>query len=217
LTTAGQLFYAEGIRSIGVERLVSEAKVTRATFYRHFDGKDDLVTAYIKTQDLEIRTRFEAATQVISKPSELLRAVAIDIAQMVCGPAFRGCPFINAAVEYPDPGSRIYQAVGEHRTWFHATLLELFTAAGHPDPRPAARRLVLLRDGAMIGGCLGAPDDSIKALNTGLEELLGLCRESPAGSTATTRQPAARASGRSPSRHATHEAQTGVRLKRPRD
>src|ERR1700726_4156804 len=83
LTTAGQLFYTEGIRTIGVDRLVSEANVTRATFYRHFDGKDDLVTAYIKARDREIRDRYQAATQVIGTPAELLRAVAIDIAQMV--------------------------------------------------------------------------------------------------------------------------------------
>ena len=188
LTTAGQLFYTEGIRAIGVDRLVSEANVTRATFYRHFDGKDDLVTAYLKAQDLEIRVRYEAATQVISNPTGLLHAVAIDIAQMVCGPAFRGCPFINAAVEYPDPGSPIHRAVDEHRTWFHTTLLELFTAAGHPDPGPAARRLVLLRDGAMVGGYLGASADSIKALNAGLEELLGLCREPRAGSSGKASQ-----------------------------
>lgn len=177
LLTAGRLFYTEGIHVIGVERLVEEANVTRATFYRHFEGKDGLVTAYVQAQDLEIRARYQAAAELVDNPAELLRAVAIDIAQTVCGPGFRGCPFINAAVEYPDPGSPIHQAVDEHRTWFHDTLLELFTAAAHPDPASAARRLVLLRDGAMIGGCLGAPDESIKALNSGLDELLVSCRK----------------------------------------
>jgi AcrR family transcriptional regulator len=209
LATAGHLFYTEGIRAIGVDRLVSEANVTRATFYRHFDGKDDLVRAYIYAQDLEIRSRYEAATQDISQPTDLLRAVAIDIAQMVCGMAFRGCPFINAAVEYPDPDSQIHQAVAEHRTWFHATLLELFTAARHPEPGPAARRLVLLRDGAMIGGCLGAPDDSIEALNAGLGELLGLCREPKPGSPATASQPRKARKQVPPSRRPTREAGTG--------
>jgi hypothetical protein len=99
----------------------------------------------------------------------------MDISEMICGPGFRGCPFINAAVEYPAPGSPIHQAVDAHRTWFHTTLLDLFIAAGHPEPEEAARRLVLLRDGAMIGGYLGAPAESIASLHAGLDELLIPC------------------------------------------
>lgn len=175
LATAGRLFYAEGIRAIGVDRLVSEANVTRATFYRHFGSKDDLVAAYVHGQDQEIRNRFRVATGMITAPKDLLRAVAVDIAQTICGPGFRGCPFINAAVEYPDPASPIHQAVDAHRTWFHATLQQLFVAVGHPAPDHAARRLVLLRDGAMIGGYLGASDESIAALDAGLDELLAPC------------------------------------------
>lgn len=172
LETAGRLFYTDGIRAIGVDRLVAEANVTRATFYRHFTSKDELVTAYVQSRDQELRARFEAVTQVITGPADLLRAVAIDIAQTICGDAFRGCPFINAAVEFPDPNSPIHNAVTDHRTWFHGTLLALFIALEHPEPDHAARRLILLRDGAMIGGYLGAPDESIKALNTGLEKLI---------------------------------------------
>jgi AcrR family transcriptional regulator len=88
LATADRLFYAEGIHAIGAERLMSGANVARTT-YRHFDGKDALVTAYIKAQEHEIRDCCQAATQVTSDPAELLRAVAIGIAQMVYGPAFR--------------------------------------------------------------------------------------------------------------------------------
>ncbi len=172
LETAGRLFYADGIRAIGVDRLVAEANVTRATFYRHFTSKDELVTAYVQSRDQELRARFQAVTQMITDPADLLRAVAIDIAQTICGEAFRGCPFINAAVEFPDPNTPIHKAVTNHRTWFHDTLLALFVALEHPEPDHAARRLILLRDGAMIGGYLGAPDESIEALNTGLKKLI---------------------------------------------
>lgn len=172
LETAGRLFYADGIRAIGVDRLVAEANVTRATFYRHFTSKDELVTAYVQSRDQELRARFQAVTQVITNPADLLRAAAIDIAQTICGEAFRGCPFINAAVEFPDPNTPIHKAVTNHRTWFHDTLLALFVALEHPEPDHAARRLILLRDGAMIGGYLGAPDESIEALNTGLKKLI---------------------------------------------
>ncbi|MFG2195865.1 TetR/AcrR family transcriptional regulator [Streptomyces sp. NPDC048639] len=175
LLTAGQLFYTEGIRAIGMDRLLSEANVARATFYRHFASKDELAATYIQGQDLEIRTRFRSAQELTDEPTGLLRAVVIGISETVCGPGFRGCPFINAAVEYPADGSPIHQAVDAHRTWFHATLLDLFIAAGHPEPEKAARRLVLLRDGAMIGGYLGTPDESITSLRAGLDELLAPC------------------------------------------
>ncbi len=172
MDTAARLFYIDGIRAVGVDRLVAEANITRATFYRHFASKDELVAAYIQSRDQELRARFEAVSQMTTEPADLLRAVAIDIAQTICGEAFRGCPFINAAVEFPDPNSPIHQAVTNHRAWFHDTLLALFVALGHPEPHHATRRLILQRDGAMIGGYLGAPDESIEALNTGLERLI---------------------------------------------
>ncbi len=172
LETAGRLFYSEGIRAIGVDRVVSEANVNRTTFYRHFKSKDELVTAYIQSRDHELRTSFDAVRQMLTDPADLLQAVAIDIAQTICGEGFRGCPFINAAVEFPDPNSPIHKAVANHRTWFRDTLLALFVALEHPEPTHATRRLILLRDGAMIGGYLGAAGESIEALNTGLAKLL---------------------------------------------
>jgi AcrR family transcriptional regulator len=176
LGTAGQLFYQEGIRAIGVDRLVSEANVTRATFYRHFDGKDELVTAYLKGLDGVIRNAYRTAAGLIGEPGDLLRAlIQGTVVDQVCGPAFRGCAFINAGVEYPDPDSPIHRAVIEHRSWFHRTLLDLFTRSGHPAPEQAARRLVLLRDGAMVGGYFEGPAEPVAALRAGLDELLGAC------------------------------------------
>jgi AcrR family transcriptional regulator len=61
LTTATRIFYAEGIHSVGVDRIVNEAKVTRATFYRHFPGKEDLVLAYLLGADQAIRGQVETA------------------------------------------------------------------------------------------------------------------------------------------------------------
>ncbi|MFJ6985536.1 MULTISPECIES: TetR/AcrR family transcriptional regulator [unclassified Streptomyces] len=171
LHTAARLFYAEGIRAVGIERLISEAAITRATFYRHHSGKDDLVTAYLEAKDNELRAQYRAAEASLDDPDQLLKAVVVGISATVCGADFRGCPFINAAVEFPDPDSPIHRAVQTHRAWFHGVLLDLFTRAGHPDPAHAARRMVLLRDGAMIGGYLGQSEESLASLRSGLAEL----------------------------------------------
>ncbi|MYS20150.1 MULTISPECIES: TetR/AcrR family transcriptional regulator [unclassified Streptomyces] len=155
LETASALFYAEGIRSIGVDRLIAEAQVTKATFYRHFPTKDDLVVAYLRGRDEAIRSRLaDAAAGVADDPRKTLGLLLDGLADEVCGPGFRGCPFINAAAEYPDAAHPVRALIDGHRGWFRAALLELAAGCGHPDPEVAAAALFLLRDGAMVGGYL---------------------------------------------------------------
>ncbi|MGH3396263.1 MAG: TetR/AcrR family transcriptional regulator [Streptosporangiaceae bacterium] len=102
LVTAGRLFYAEGIHTVPVDRLVSEAGVTRATFYRHFRAKEDLVVAYLKAADAELRAGLEAMAPRVPAAEGI--TVLLDHTAATIGAAgFRGCHFVNAAAEYPDP------------------------------------------------------------------------------------------------------------------
>jgi AcrR family transcriptional regulator len=172
LETASRLFYAEGIHAVGVDRLVSEASVTRATFYRHFAGKEALVVAYLQTKDALAHALLAAAEAKTSDPVALLHAVVVAITEDVCGEGFRGCPFINAAAEYPDPNSTVRQAVRAFRTWFHDTLLQLLASTGHPDPAGAARRLVILRDGTMVGGYLDNHREVLASLATAVNAVI---------------------------------------------
>ncbi|WNI16496.1 TetR/AcrR family transcriptional regulator [Actinacidiphila sp. ITFR-21] len=155
LEAASALFYAEGIRSIGVDRLIAEAQVTKATFYRHFPTKDDLVVAYLRGRDEGIRAQLAGAARAVGDdPRGTLGLLLDGLAAEVCGPGFRGCPFINAAAEYPDAAHPVRLLIEEHRAWFRAALLTLATGCGHSDPEAAAAALFLLRDGAMVGGYL---------------------------------------------------------------
>ena len=161
LRAASRVFYAEGIHSVGVDRVIDEAQVTRATFYRHFPGKEDLVVAYLAGEDAEIRSAFDEAARAVGAPSELLEALVQGLADDVARRHTRGCPFINAAAEYPDPTSPVRQAVHTHRAWFRGTLESALTAAGADDPAGRAAHLVLLRDAALVGGYLDGPDDVV--------------------------------------------------------
>ncbi len=154
LQTASELFYREGIHSVGVDRIIAEAGVTRATFYRHFPSKEDLVEAYLGVEDATIRGALEAAHAATDDPDALVGLVIEGLADDVARLHTRGCPFINAAAEYPDPASAVRLAVGEHREWFRSELEGLLTAAEADDPKTAAGQLVLLRDAAMVGGYL---------------------------------------------------------------
>jgi AcrR family transcriptional regulator len=156
LTTATTIFYAEGIHSVGVDRIIAEAKVTRATFYRHFPGKEDLILAYLQGTDQAIRSQVDTA--VAGRPaSDAVRAVAASIAQGIQSRGFRGCAFLNAAAEYPDPDHPVHQAVLAHRQWFLDTINTLMARIEEYKAESAAQHFVMLRDGAMAAGCLFDP------------------------------------------------------------
>ncbi|MEZ0111518.1 AcrR family transcriptional regulator [Catenulispora sp. EB89] len=156
LETARKLFYTEGIHTVPVDRLVTEANVTRATFYRHFPAKENLVEAYLRATDDELRA---AVAEALDKgtPQESAAALLELIGEVTCSAGFRGCHFINASAEYPDPEDPIRVAVAEHRAWFQDTVTRLAERAGHPDPEYAGRVLVLLHDGALSAAELDDP------------------------------------------------------------
>ena len=154
VATASDIFYREGIHGIGVDRILDEASVTRATMYRHFTGKEALVVAYLDREDATIRGYFAAASDPSLTPAQLVDAVVYGIADDIERSHTRGCPFINAAAEYPDPTSPVREVVARHRTWFRATLGDLAAAAGASEPDAVADSLVLLRDAALVGGYL---------------------------------------------------------------
>lgn len=172
LDTATRLFYAEGLHAVGVDRIVAEAQVTRATLYRHFPSKDDLLVAYLTQADEAIRARTDAARSSGADPDDIIRSVAQSIADDIQRPGFRGCAFLNAAAEYPDRDHPVHQAVLKHREWFLATMIELFSDTGKIDPEPAARHFVMLRDGAMNSGCLTDPQPICATFLRGVEGLL---------------------------------------------
>ncbi|WP_410590322.1 TetR/AcrR family transcriptional regulator [Amycolatopsis sp. lyj-23] len=182
LATASELFYAEGLHSVGIDRVIAGAGVTRATLYRHFPSKDELLVAYLTEADNLIRAQVAAARAeaAAGAPEDAVRAVATTIADGIRSPGFRGCAFLNAAAEYPDPAHPVHRAVLAHRQWFLETVTELLAAAGEPDPEPAARHFVMLRDGAMAAGCLTDPAPVCVTFLRGVEGILKY-RDAPGG------------------------------------
>lgn len=172
LTTASGIFYAEGIHSVGVDRILAEAQVTRATFYRHFPGKEDLVLAYLHEADQAIRGQVGAAAASGLPPVETLVAVGESIAQGIRSPGFRGCAFLNAAAEYADPDHPVHRAVLAHRQWFLDTVTELLVLVREESAEAAARHFVMLRDGAMASGCLFDPALVCETFLRGVEGLV---------------------------------------------
>ncbi|MFF1844981.1 TetR/AcrR family transcriptional regulator [Streptomyces sp. NPDC058217] len=172
LRTAGQLFYAEGIHTVGVDRLVAEAKVTNATFYRHFRSKEDLAVAYIGSVDQAIRTQIGALMAADAPTDGILRGIGASLVEQIRSPGYRGCAFLNAAAEFPAPDHPVHRAVVQHREWFLQTITGLFAEITDASAEYAGRHFVMLRDGAMSAGYLGDPVLAGETLLRGIEGLL---------------------------------------------
>lgn len=161
LDTATRLFYEGGIHAVGVDRIIAEAGVAKATFYNHFPSKDDLVVAYLE----EIDRLGRAAVGALPKqpPRKMIAAIMGRISEAVTMGGWRGCPFLNAAAEYPDPASPVRQAINARRVWYHDSLRNLLAEDGDPAPSVTASLLVALSDGLMESAYLDDAD-SVPAL-----------------------------------------------------
>ncbi|QNE48384.1 TetR/AcrR family transcriptional regulator [Glaciihabitans sp. INWT7] len=157
LETANRLFYDDGIRSVGIDRLISESGVTKATFYKHYGSKDRLIVEYISQRHNLAQEQVEELIREKGDPQSALRAlIDLTVAEVV-SPGFRGCAFINAATEFTDSRHAVRVIVSDHREWYAETLSDLLKQLGHPLPGDGGDELVLARDGVMTGGYAGDP------------------------------------------------------------
>ncbi|AGZ40894.1 TetR/AcrR family transcriptional regulator [Actinoplanes friuliensis] len=172
LTTASRIFYSEGIHSVGVDRIIAQAQVTRATFYRHFPGKEDLVVAYLQGADQAIRDQVASIIAEGRPAADTVQAVAAWIAHGIRSDGFRGCAFLNAAAEHHDPAHPVHRAVLAHRQWFLDTIHTLMADIDRTKSEAAAQHFVMLRDGAMAAGCLFDPELICDTFLRGVEGLV---------------------------------------------
>lgn len=147
LDTATRLFYEAGIHAVGVDRIIAEAGVAKATFYKHFPSKDDLVVAYL--EEIDRAGRAAVASLPKQPPREMISAVMGRVGEAVTSGDWRGCPFLNAAAEYPDAASPVRQVISARRLWYHDSLQNLLEQEGDPTPSVTASLLVALSDGLL--------------------------------------------------------------------
>ena len=156
LGTAFALFYARGIRAVGVDLIIAESGVAKATFYKHFPAKDQLVLAYLDQVDViwsgQLRDAAEAAGD---DPQDQLVGMFDALATACRRDGYRGCAFINAAAEAV-PGTAVHQRTVDHKDAVRSWVADLAGRAGAGDPDALARTLTLLLDGGLADGALGA-------------------------------------------------------------
>jgi AcrR family transcriptional regulator len=156
---AADLFYRKGIRAVGVEEIVNEAGVAKISLYRSFKSKDDLIVAYLEQRNAEFWLQWEERFAPHSDdPRALLDAVMDHLARRTTQAGYRGCPFINYAVEFPEashPGHRVVEA--NKREW-RRRFTAIAEALGASKPKLLADSLLLLVEGTYaISQTLGGP------------------------------------------------------------
>ena len=150
LETASELFYREGIRAIGVDTIVEQSGVGKATLYRHFPTKDDLIVAYLEEED---RQHWHWFDEVIAahegSPKAQLLAWFEACTQRLTAPGFRGCAFLNALAEFSEADHPVHRCALEHERTLRWKLARLSQQAGARDPEQLADQLLLVSNGAL--------------------------------------------------------------------
>ncbi|MHB8696042.1 MAG: TetR/AcrR family transcriptional regulator [Solirubrobacteraceae bacterium] len=163
LDAASELFYAEGVQSVGIDRVIERAGVAKASLYSTFGSKEELVYAYLNARHEQTLARLLAAVNGTEDPVDRLLAVFDAQAELFRTPDFHGCAFTAAAAEAP-PGGRINTATESYRHGIRALFTELATAAGAPEPGLLASQLHLIYDGGGLAASMDRnPDIAIPA------------------------------------------------------
>src|SRR5579859_272255 len=150
MAAANELFYEQGVHTVGVDRLVERAGVAKATLYALFRSKDGLVRAYLTERHDATRERMERElTARFDTPRERLLGVFDVQGLLFAEPGFHGCAFVGANAE-SSAGTTVEEVTEDYRKWLHSLFFDLASEAGATDPQGLARQLVLLYDGAGI-------------------------------------------------------------------
>lgn len=146
LAVANDLFYKEGVHTVGIDRIIEEAGVAKASLYNSFGSKDDLVRAYLDRRRDRVMSRVLSKVEAQTDPRERLLAVFDAQAELIAEPGFNGCAFSSATSEAHSEA--VDAATIDYRKWFRDLFTELAAAAGVGDPALIGQQMQLLYDGA---------------------------------------------------------------------
>jgi len=173
LETADRLFYQEGIRAVGIDRIVAEADVAKMSLYKHFRSKDDLVLAVLKHREETVLEFFRAAMERHGAKSKTpLRAFFAALKDFFESPGFRGCPFQNAAVELADPAHPGTAFVRGHKQRFSDFLRGLVEASVGKSGARVAPAVSVLVEGAIITTMIQGNSDAAEVARDAALKLL---------------------------------------------
>jgi AcrR family transcriptional regulator len=171
---AMQLFYRHGINAVGLDWILSDAGVSKTTFYKHFKSKDELVVAALEARDVWEMGAWREAVRVLEgdDPKRQLTGLLDVLDILFNDPAFKGCQFINAAAEFPNPDDAIHRAATAHKRANRDWVRDLAVEAGAANPEAFADHYTVLFEGALVLRQVHDRDDAARAVRPLIERLI---------------------------------------------
>lgn len=177
IAAAVELFYRHGFGAIGIDRVIDAAGVTKTTFYKHFEGKDDLMVAAVQRRDEWESQAWNRAVRKIAgdDPVRQLLAMLEVMDLWFNDPDFHGCMFLNTAIEFPNPHDPVHQAAAAYkrRTRDHFRDLARTAGANAMGAETFADCFAALIEGALILRQTHGRNDAARAVRPAVEHLIG--------------------------------------------
>lgn len=153
-----KVFYKNGFRATGMDKLAAETGISKTSIYKHFRTKEDLILAVLRLRDETFRNwLFRRMEELSDTPQSQLLALFEALGERFGqDPDYRGCIFIKASAEYQDPDDPIHMQAAAHKNLVRMHVLELAKKAGLNDAETLARQLLILSEGAIVAASFGA-------------------------------------------------------------
>lgn len=165
MATAWRLFYRDGYRAVGIDTLLAEAEVAKMTLYNHFDSKEALIVAVLEKRSSALLSTVKASMAAVGRsPVRQLEAAFDGLHRLFTDDDFKGCGFLRALSEYPEPDHPIHRAAWRHKLAFRDLFADLATIAGLKNPTGFADTIGMLIDGAIVTAhATGKADSALTA------------------------------------------------------
>ncbi|HUA09543.1 MAG TPA: TetR/AcrR family transcriptional regulator [Candidatus Acidoferrales bacterium] len=167
LKTASELFYREGTRAIGVDTIVARSGVAKTSLYRYFRTKDDLIEAFLQSEDQDFWAHWDrVAAAHKDAPEKQLDAQLKWIGERIARAGYRGCPQINVSAEYSDENHPARKVAIAHKAELRRRLRVLARAMKLREPERFALQMAVVIDGALSSGTALHREGPVKFLQT---------------------------------------------------
>ena len=178
LDAAAEMFYRDGVRAVGVDAIIAAAGVAKASFYRHFRSKEDLVAEWLRSDHARWLDGVRAETeQRASSPDERLVVFFDVVSEHVATVGYAGCPYISTAVELRERGGPLRKVITDFIGEVEAYLGSLAAAAGLREPEHLGTQLRLLCGGFMTAtAVVGSSDAQSEAARAAVRALVEAAR-----------------------------------------
>lgn len=175
LDVASELFYRRGIHAVGVDTIAAESGVTKRTLYDRFGSKDGLLVAYLKARDRRWRKLVTSHLDSCEDPVQRVLA-PFEVLALWLKESDRGCSFVNAFAELPEPDHPGRQVIVAEKKWLGALFRELLVEAGVREPDRLAVQLLSLHEGAVVSNAIADESTAATAVHAAARALVEAAR-----------------------------------------